>query len=204
MPETLGIFGGTFDPPHIGHMILAAEALNQLQLTRVLWVLTPQPPHKLDASITPVEQRLEMLKRAIGATPGFELSTIEIERPGPHYTLDTVDLLQAKYPSARLLLLIGGDSLRELPTWNRPDELLYALHSFGVMRRPGDNIDLHTLESHLPGLSAKVRFFETPQLEISSSSIRQRVRENGHFRYYLLQGVYDYIQQNNLYRETHP
>ena len=204
MPETLGIFGGTFDPPHVGHLILAAEALSQLQLTRVLWVLTPQPPHKLEGAITALEQRLEMLKRAIASCPGFELSTIEIDRPGPHYTLDTVDLLQAKYPAARLLLLIGGDSLRDLPTWNRANELIYALHAFGVMRRPGDAIDLQELEQRLPGLSARVRFFETPQLEISSSTIRQRILDNGHFRYYLLPSVYDYIQHNNLYRETRP
>jgi len=200
MTEFIGIFGGTFDPPHLGHLILAAEALNQLQLTRVLWVLTPQPPHKPERPITPLPQRLEMLKRALGSAPGFELSTIESDRPGPHYTLDTIDLLQAKFPSARLVLLFGGDSLRDLPTWRRPDEIITAVNAFGVMRRPGDEIDLPTLERSLPGLSAKVRFVNTPQLEISSSSIRQRVATGGHFRYYLPTGVYDYIQQTNLYR----
>lgn len=200
MAEMIGVFGGTFDPPHLGHLILAAEALSQLQLTRVLWVLTPQPPHKPEQPISPLHHRLEMLKRAIGTAPGFELSAIETDRPGPHYTLDTIDLLQTKYLTARLVLLIGGDSLRDLPTWSRPDELLTALSAFGVMRRPGDRIDLASLEQALPGLSAKVRFFDTPQLEISSSTIRQRVAAGGHFRYYLPGGVYDYIQQNNLYR----
>jgi nicotinate-nucleotide adenylyltransferase len=200
MTEFIGIFGGTFDPPHLGHLILAAEALNQLQLTRVLWVLTPQPPHKPERPITPLPQRLEMLKRALGSAPGFEFSTIESDRPGPHYTLDTIDLLQAKFPSARLVLLFGGDSLRDLPTWSRPDEIITAVNAFGVMRRPGDEIDLPTLEHSLPGLSAKVRFVNTPQLEISSTSIRQRVATGGHFRYYLPTGVYDYIQQTNLYR----
>lgn len=201
MPEYLGIFGGTFDPPHLGHLILAAEALSQLQLTRVLWVLTPQPPHKPERPITAMEHRLEMLKRAVGTTPGFELSTVEIDRPGPHYTLDTIDLLQAQYPLARLVLLVGGDSLHDLPTWNRPKELIWALHSFGVMRRPDDAIDLKALESQLPGISAKVRFFETPQLEISSSTIRQRIQTGGHFRFFLPASVYDYIQKNNLYQE---
>jgi nicotinate-nucleotide adenylyltransferase len=199
MAETLGIFGGTFDPPHLGHLILAAEALNQLQLTRVLWVLTPQPPHKPENPITPLNHRLEMLKRAVGTSPGFELSTIEIERPGPHYTLDTVYLLREKFLSAKLVLLIGGDSLRDLPRWNRPAEIITAVHAFGVMRRPGDQVDLSALENTLPGLSAKVRFVETPQLEISSSSIRQRIQNGGHFRYYLSSGVYDYILQNKLY-----
>jgi nicotinate-nucleotide adenylyltransferase len=200
MAESIGVFGGTFDPPHLGHLILAAEALSQLQLTRVLWVLTPQPPHKDERPITALHHRLEMLKRAVGTAPGFEFSTIEIDRPGPHYTLDTIDLLQAKFPSGRLVLLIGGDSLRDLPGWSRPDELLTALNAFGVMRRPGDKIDLQSLEQALPGISAKVRFVDAPQLEISSSSIRQRVANGGHFRYYLPSEVYDYIVQNNLYR----
>jgi nicotinate-nucleotide adenylyltransferase len=201
MAETLGIFGGTFDPPHLGHLILAAEALSQLQLTRVLWVLTPTPPHKPERPITLLEHRLEMLKRAIGTIPGFELSSVEIDRPGPHFTLDTVDLLQTKYPAARLVLLVGGDSLRDLHTWNRADELIWALNAFGVMRRPGAEIDLKILENQLPGLSAKVRFFETPQLQISSSTIRQRIQNGGHYRFYLPVGVYDYIQKNKLYRE---
>jgi nicotinate-nucleotide adenylyltransferase len=200
MAESIGIFGGTFDPPHLGHLILAAEALSQLQLTRVLWVLTPQPPHKPERPITPVPHRLEMLKRTISATSGFELSTIEIDRSGPHYTLDTLDLLQTRSPSARLVLLIGGDSLRDLPTWNRPDELITAVSAIGVMRRPGDEVDLQILERSLPGLSAKVRFVDSPQLEISSSVIRQHVATGGHFRYYLSPGVYDYILHNNLYR----
>jgi len=200
MAESIGIFGGTFDPPHLGHLILAAEGLNQLHLNRVLWVLTPQPPHKPDRPITPLPHRLEMLKRAIGSGPGFELSTLEIDRPGPHYTLETLDLLQTRSPAARLVLLIGGDSLRDLPAWNRPDELITAVNAFGVMRRPGDEIDLQALEKKLPGLGAKVRFVDAPQLEISSSSIRQRIASGGHYRYYLPSAVYDYIQQNGLYR----
>ncbi|MCX6065187.1 MAG: nicotinate (nicotinamide) nucleotide adenylyltransferase, partial [Chloroflexi bacterium] len=145
MAELIGIFGGTFDPPHLGHLILAAEALNQLKLTRLLWVLTPQPPHKPERPITAINHRLEMLKRTIGNSPGFELSTIEMDRPGPHYTLETLDLLQNKFPSARLVLLIGGDSLRDLPSWKYPTEILLAVHAFGVMRRPGDQFDLNAL-----------------------------------------------------------
>jgi nicotinate-nucleotide adenylyltransferase len=200
MVDTLGVFGGTFDPPHLGHLILAAEALQQLQLTRVIWVLTPQPPHKTNLPITALPLRLEMLRHAIANIPGFELSTIEIERPGPHYSLDTIDLLQDRYPTARLILLIGGDSLRDLPTWNRPSELVTAVHSFGVMRRPGDQIDQAALEKSLPGLKTKLRFFETPQIEISATGIRQRIASAGHYRFFLPAGVYDFIEQNKLYR----
>lgn len=200
MTELLGVFGGTFDPPHVGHLILAGEALHQLQLSRVLWVLTPQPPHKPDQPITPLYHRIEMLKRAIGSAPGFEFSNVEIERPGPHYSLDTIDLLQMRHPKSPLVMLIGGDSLRDLPSWHQPEELVTAVYAFGVMRRPGSEILLGDLYETLPALQAKVRFFDTPELEISSSTIRERVATGGHYRYYLPPGVYDYIQQNRLYR----
>jgi nicotinate-nucleotide adenylyltransferase len=200
MVETLGIFGGTFDPPHLGHLILAVEALSQLKLTRVLWVLTPQPPHKLSRQITALHHRIGMLKGAIGSMPGFELSTVDMDRSGPYYSVGTINLLQARYPTARLELLIGGDLLRGLPTWIRSDELVNAVYAIGVMRRPGDDIDLVTLEKDLPGLSSKLKFFESPQLEISSSSIRQRIARAGHYQFYLPMSVYDYIQQNHLYR----
>ena len=199
MAESVGVFGGTFDPPHLGHLILAAEALNQLKLSRVLWVLTPNPPHKSDRPITPLHHRMEMLRRAIELAPGFELSTIEVDRPGPHYTLDTLDLLQIRNPSTRFVLLIGGDSLQNLPTWYHPEELIAAAYAFGVMRRPGDEIDTETLEKTLPGLKNKLRFIETPQLEISSSTIRERIANGGHYRFYLPAGVYDYIRKNLLY-----
>lgn len=200
MTDIFGVFGGTFDPPHVGHLILAGEAMHQLQLNRVLWVLTPQPPHKPDQPITPLYHRIEMLKRAIGNSPGFEFSNVEIERPGPHYSLDTLDILQTRHPRSPLVMLIGGDSLRDLPTWHHPEELVTAVYAFGVMRRPGSEILLGDLYEKLPALKSKVRFFDTPELEISSSAIRERVAAGGHFRYYLPPGVYEYIVQNRLYR----
>ena len=200
MSETIGIFGGTFDPPHLGHLILAAEALKQLNLSKILWVLTPEPPHKPERPITPMYQRLQMLKRAIDRVPGFELSTIEIDRPGPHYTLDTIDLLQARAPTTKLMLLIGGDSLHDLPYWYHANELITAVYGLGVMRRPGDDINLSELEARLPGVSKKIHPIETPQLEISSSTIRQRIAAGGHFRFYIPADVFEYINQNRLYR----
>lgn len=200
MSNLLGIFGGTFDPPHLGHLILAAEAHVQLNLDRVLWVLTPQPPHKPNRPITPLEHRLEMLRCAINDSPVFELSRVEIDRPGPHYTIDTLNLLQEQYPTGKLVLLIGGDSLRDLPNWSRPREMIAAVHAFGVMRRPGDHIELERLERLFPGLQSKIQFVDAPQMDISSSLIRQRVASGGHSRYYLPPSVYDYIRQNYLYR----
>ena len=198
--ERIGVFGGTFDPPHIGHMILADEAFSSLQLDRLLWVLTPDPPHKRDQQITPIGHRLAMLELAISGEPNFELSRIELDRPGPHYTLDTLKGLVDVYPSADLILLIGGDSLRDLPTWHRPADLVAACHEIGVIRRPGDSIDLSAWEQQVPGTQAKVRFVDAPLLDISSSAIRRRIRENLPFRYYLSPSVYEYIQKHQLYR----
>jgi len=200
MSERIGIFGGTFDPPHLGHLILAAEAHAQLKLTRLFWVLTPIPPHKLNRSISSLEDRLAMVKLALKDEPAFELSDIEIERPGPHYTLDTIRVFSSRYPNADLILLLGGDSLRDLPTWHRPANLVAACHQIGVMRRPGDSIDMNALEKKIPDLKAKVKFVEAPLLEIASSEIRQRAVSGLPFRYYLLPAVYQYVQKNHLYR----
>lgn len=197
--SALGIFGGTFDPPHLGHLILADEARHALGLTRVLWVLTPDPPHKQGRQFAPLEHRRAMLDLALAGEPAFELSTVEIDRPGPHYALDTVHLLAAQNPRARLIYLMGEDSLRDLPAWHRPADLLAALHALGVMRRPGVSADLSALEAALPGVRAKVRFVDAPRVEIASSDIRQRIAEGRPCRYFLPAGVYDYIRQHRLY-----
>jgi len=184
--ERFGIFGGTFDPPHLGHLILAAEARAQLGLDRLLWVLTPDPPHKQG--------------QAIAALPHRLVSNVELDRPGPHYALDTMQILARQYPGAKLVYLMGGDSLRDLPTWHRPDEFLSACDLIGVMRRPGDAIDLAALEERLPGLRVKVRFVESPLLDISAHEVRRRIAEGRPFRYFLPVGVYKYICKEGLYR----
>ena len=198
--ERLGVFGGTFDPPHIGHLILAAEACQQLKLDRLLWVLTPVSPFKDASDITPLEHRLSMLQLALADNPDFELSRLELDLPGPYYTVDTIRRLADEHPSAEIILVIGGDSLRDLPRWHRPADLVAACHEIGVMRRPGDSVDLSALERQVPGTQAKVRFVDAPLLEISSRDIRRRIRENLPFRYYLSPSVYEYILQNRLYR----
>jgi nicotinate-nucleotide adenylyltransferase len=197
--ERIGLFGGTFDPPHVGHLILASEACEQLELDRVLWMLTPTPPHKLDQAITPLEHRRAMIERAIADNPSFELSTIELDRPGPHYTLDTVRLIREASPPTDVILLIGGDSLRDLPKWHWPGELVSACREIGVMRRPDDFIDLDSLEQVLPGLRDKLRFVDAPLLDIASSEIRRRRADGEPIRYYLPPSVYEYILAHHLY-----
>ncbi len=200
MKQRLGIFGGTFDPPHLGHLILASEAYTALKLTRVLWVLTSVPPHKLDQSITDVKDRRAMVQLALDDEPAFELSTVDMDRPGPHYTLDTVRLLSSQHPDADMVLLIGGDSLHDLPTWHRPADLVSSLTEIGVMRRPADDIDLDALETEIPGLRRKVRYIDAPLLEIASHEIRERVAAGLPFRYYVPPAVYRYIVDHRLYK----
>ncbi len=197
-----GIFGGTFDPPHVGHQILAAEAAAQLELERVLWVLTPNPPHKLAQSISPDRVRLRLVRAAAARNPLFEVSTIEFERPGPHYAVDTLDALALRYPGAALFYLMGGDSLRDLPTWYQPREFLARCSGVGVMRRPEDDIDLAVLERVLPGVTARVHFVDSPLLEISASGIRARVAAGLPYRYYVPPAVYRLIERLQLYRTT--
>lgn len=194
-----GIFGGTFDPPHLGHLVLASEAVDQLGLQRVLWVLTPNPPHKLDQSFASLDHRFEMLHVAIGGMPAFQVSTVDMDRSPPHYALDTMLLLREQYPNVELVYLIGGDSLHDLPAWHEPRKLLAACHALGVMRRAQDGVDLPVLEAALPGISARLLAIDAPNLEISSSVIRQRIAEGRPFRYFLPFGVYDFIRARRLY-----
>ena len=195
----LGVFGGTFDPPHLGHLILAAEAQDQLSLDRVLWVLTPEPPHKQGQNVQSLEDRLGMLHIAISEYPQFQLSRVDIDRPPPLYAVDTVHLLAQQYPQAELVYLIGGDSLHDLPGCHKPAELLQAASYLGVMRRPNDRVDLPALEQIIPGLSRKIQNIDAPLLEISSSEIRQRIAAGRPFRHYLPLGVYFLIRERHLY-----
>jgi nicotinate-nucleotide adenylyltransferase len=198
--QSMGIFGGTFDPPHLGHLILAVEARAQLGLERLLWVLTPDPPHKQGQSIAPLEQRLEMVKLAIADDSQFEISSVELNRPGPHYALDTVQILAGQNPGMNLVYLMGGDSLRDLPNWYRPADFVSACHLIGVMRRPDDAVELGVLEESLPGLTAKVRFVDAPLLEIAAREVRSRIADGRPFRYFLPERVYKYIDSHGLYR----
>lgn len=197
----IGVFGGTFDPPHIGHLILASEAAHQLQLSRLLWMLAPEPPHKQDQPVTPLPHRLEMLKLQIADHALFEISRLEIDRPGPHYTIDTVRLLAQQEPNADIILLLGGDSLRDLPTWRLNADLVAVVSKIGVMRRPGDAFDMPALEARIRGLTEKVSFIDALLQNLSSSEIRRRVMESETYRYYVLPSVYDYIESNHLYHK---
>ncbi len=199
MAIRLGIFGGTFDPPHQAHLILADEAQYQLELERVLWVLNPDPPHKEGQEISNWQIRLELLTAALDEEGSFEISMVEIERPPPHFAFETMHLLRESNPEAELIYLMGGDSLRDLPTWKRPMDFLSACDGLGVMRRPGDAVNLSDLEHELPGVSEKVIFVASPLLQISAREIRRRVASGEPVRYYLPHKVYQIILDQGLY-----
>jgi nicotinate-nucleotide adenylyltransferase len=186
----------------LGHLILAAEATHQLGIDRLLWVLTPCPPHKIGKAMTPVEDRLAMVQAMIAADQAFKLSRVDIDRPEPHYASETVALLRNTYPDGTMVYLIGGDSLRDLPFWHRPEELIQACDVLGVMRRPGHYADLPTLEESLPGLTEKIRFVDAPLLEISARGLRQRIAAGLPFRYYLHNKVYRIINDRSLYHNV--
>lgn len=197
--KRLGIFGGTFDPPHIGHLILAAEARDQLELNSTIWVLTPDPPHKQENKISSTKHRLAMVQRAIGNDQDFSISRVDIDRPGPHFSVDTVSLIKLQFPDHQMFFLMGGDLLQALPKWHKVSEFVNLVDGIGVMRRPGDEINLKSLYAKLPSLKEKIHFVTAPLLEISSAQIRQRVMMHRAYRYYLLPSVYKYICEHYLY-----
>lgn len=200
MPQKkIGYFGGTFDPPHIGHLTLASEAAHQFSLSRLYWGLTPDPPHKQEQIISPLANRMEMLKRMIKDYPLFEISYLEINRPGPHYTIDTIQLLNQQESDAEIYLLIGDDSLLDLPTWRRPLDLIAAVSKIGVMRRLSHSVDYSALYEKIPGLMEKVEFIDVLVQPISSREIRRRVGDGSVYRCYTLPSVADYIEDQNLY-----
>lgn len=196
----IGIFGGTFDPPHYGHLRLAHAAREQLALDRVLWLPAGDPPHKRQQKLSPVEDRVVLVEAAIATEPAFALSRVDIDRPGPHFSADTVALLAEQYPTDELVFLMGGDSLRDLPTWGRPEVILQHC-SLGVFRRPGAVFDLDELDTLLPSLKAKVRFVEAPPLDMASQEIRPRVLNGQPLTGLVPEAVAQLIVARGLYRD---
>jgi nicotinate-nucleotide adenylyltransferase len=194
----LGILGGTFDPPHIAHLAMADQARGQLNLSRVLFVPAGQPPHKLSQVVTSVEQRVAMTQLAIAGEAGFELSRVDLDRPGPHYTADMLALMRAAYPDDELHLLIGSDSLRDLLTWRDPARVI-AQARLAVMRRPEAEPDMRALESALPGIGSRVDWVDAPWLDVSAHDIRRRVRAGLSIRHLVPHSVERYIADHALY-----
>jgi nicotinate-nucleotide adenylyltransferase len=199
----VGVFGGTFDPVHQGHLILAEQCREQGRLDQVWFVPAPWPPHKHKDVVTRYEQRVEMLALALAGNPAFRIDEIEKERPGPSYTVDTLAELRRRHPQTEFFLLIGSDTLAEFPGWHEPVRLLEHA-GLMVMARPGNPVlPMEELRARLrppEGFSVRVEIAQTPLIDISSRELRERARGGRSLRYFLPRAVECYIHDKHLYR----
>jgi nicotinate-nucleotide adenylyltransferase len=186
--KKIGILGGTFDPPHLGHLIIANEVLDQLGLDELKFMPNQEPPHKTRNSKTKPADRLKMLELAIRDHPQFSLETIELERPGRSYTYDTMMELKRKRPGDEYYFIIGADMVEYLPHWHRIDDLIKLVQFVGASRPH------FTLESAYP-----ILYVDVPQVDISSTLIRERIKSGKSVKYLLPDKVIHYIEENRLY-----
>jgi nicotinate-nucleotide adenylyltransferase len=196
----LGLFGGTFDPPHYGHLVAAQEAACQLNLGRVLFLPARQNPLKRGEEVSPAEDRCRMVSLAIDSNSLFELSRVDLDRPSPSYTVDLLRALRAEWPSAELFFLVGADIVPELPRWHAPSALL-DLATLVAINRPGAPVlSVAALEQALPAAAQRVILLEIPAMAISATELRARVRAGRPIRYLTPPAVEAYINERGLYR----
>ncbi|GGE43360.1 nicotinate-nucleotide adenylyltransferase [Pullulanibacillus camelliae] len=191
--KRIGLLGGAFDPPHLGHLILASEAYAAAKLDEVWFLPSYIPPHmerKHAATVSDAEKRIAMLRLAIADNPNFDLCTVEMDRKGKSYTYDTIKHLNAAYPDAQFYFIIGADMVNDLPNWYRFAELKQQV-KFLATTRAGVNI--HPIE----GMA--IDYFDMPMIEISSTDIRSRYRSEKPWQYFLPKQVKTYIEENGLY-----
>ena len=199
----IGVLGGTFDPVHRGHIMVAESARDSLSLDRLLVVPAGQPPFKGDEPVTAAEHRMAMLRLAVEDTPGIEVSTIEIERPGPSYTVDTIAALREQYgKDDEIFFIVGWDSLEQFPGWREPERIL-SMCKLAAVPRPGrSRPDIRALEEKLPGISGRVVFLDKPHADISASAIRKMAAEGKSIDQLVPAPVAEYIKEQKLYTYT--
>jgi nicotinate-nucleotide adenylyltransferase len=198
----IGVFGGTFDPVHLGHLILAEQSREQARLDRVLFIPAACPPHKQDQVITPFPQRVEMLSLAIAGHPAFAIEELEKDRPGPSYTVDTLEELHRRDPNAHLLFMVGSDCLPDLVHWHSPARI-GELAEILIMARSGWSIDdLEGLRARfqLPRELRLRQLVQAPLVDLSSRDLRRRAAEGRSLRYLVPRAVEVYIQAHRLYQ----
>ncbi|HQE91821.1 MAG TPA: nicotinate-nucleotide adenylyltransferase [Anaerolineae bacterium] len=198
----IGILGGSFDPPHYGHLALAETARVQLHLDGVLFVPAGEPPHKRNRPLSSAEDRAAMTAAAIADNPAFMLSRVDLDRPGPHYTVDMLTLLRAQYPDIdACFLLLGEDSLHDLPLWYNPQGIL-ELAYLAVMPRLSQRVDLAELTAALPFVATKLVWLDVPLVNLAATDLRRRVSEGLPLRYLVPPSVEAYIHEHNLYQRS--
>ncbi len=195
-----GIMGGTFDPPHIGHLMLAEEAKKCLALDEVIFIPAGEPWAKASLPVSPAAERLEMVRLAISGKPDFEISDIEIKRLGPSYTWETLEELHNKYPSDELYFILGWDNLTALPSWHKPRRIISAAHLAAAHRIGFAQPDLEALEKLIPGIGQRTVIMTGPEIDISASTIRQRVKKGLPIDHLVPPPVAEYIVVKGLYK----
>lgn len=196
----IGVLGGTFDPVHNGHLILADVAKEKLNLSTVLFIPAGQPWLKTEHAITPAEHRLRMLKLALDDTPYFRISEMEIERPGPTYTIDTISALKERLDEAdELFFILGQDNLMQLPQWHQASELAQLCYLVAAPRPGVKKPDLKALEAEIPGVTKRIMLMKEPMIDISATNIRERVGRGLSVRHLVPEPVNRYLKENKLY-----
>jgi len=197
----IGVLGGTFDPVHIGHLIIAEEVRFRLKLDHVLFIPAGQPWLKVNRVISEAKHRVAMTNLAIASNSYFKLSSVEIDHPSPSYTVDTIKTLQTQFNSAaRIFLILGWDSLNELPLWKEPGRVISMCQLVIVPRLNYPRPDLKSLDKTIPGIVSNTIMLDILTIDISSTEIRRRVAEGVSIRYLVPQEVEKYIAENGLYR----
>lgn len=196
----IGILGGTFDPIHMGHLIIAEEARIKLGLNKVLFVPAGQPWLKINHAVTPVSHRVKMVRLAIAGNSYFKLCTLEVERPGPSYTIDTIAALQSQLAAQSFFFILGSDSLAGLHLWKEPAKLVQMCRLVVVPRLGLGLPDLNFLEAAIPGVVDNVIQLDTPIISINSSEVRRRVARGLSIRYLVPDRVERYVAGQKLYR----
>lgn len=185
----IGLLGGTFDPPHIGHFIIAQEVKNQLTLDEIWFIPTYEPPHK-ESVLYSADDRLQMLKAAVNMVDGFAVEDLELRRKGKSYTVDTVEVLQQMYPQHSFYFIIGADMVEYLPNWHQIDKLMDSIHFVGVIRSG------YTLKTPYPIMTVEV-----PVIDISSTMIREYLQKGLNVRYFLPHEVYLYMKEQEEHED---
>ena len=197
-----GILGGTFDPVHIGHMAVADVVKDELGLAEVVFMPAGKPWLKADVSVLSAGHRLNMVRLAIAGEPYFKASTMEIERVGPTYSVDTMAEMRREIEDdGELFFIIGWDNLVELPRWHQPERLIPLCRLVAVPRVGFPVPNLASIEASIPGISQRVIMLDKPQIDISASAIRERVRQGLPISHLVPEAVEKYIKENGLYRE---
>lgn len=198
----IGVFGGTFDPVHIGHLIIAEILQHDLKLEKVLFLPAGRPPHKPEQELAADHHRTTMIKMAIKDCPAFEICTVDLDRAGSSFTAGTLEILTGQYGEfTELFFLMGQDSLRDFPSWRDPERIVQSAR-LGVAMRPHVDVSIESINAAVPETTGRIHQVDIPLIDVSSRDIRRRIRNSEPFRFQVPHGVADYITENGLYQSA--